>query len=184
MRFIKPIIGLLFATLLIFSSCQEDATNAVYFSKDQLKNDLGVTINDSNGLKISVNSNATLSLTSSDFFQENLSYLKDLEVLKMSYKVKGLTNNPLVSISNVNVFIDEISITEFIDTSLFINVNSSPNSTDNGFEITNEKLLLDIALKLLNKKEVIVSYKSDAVSSDQLDFELEFSITAKGTFIN
>ena len=178
MRYLKA-IGFFLVLSSIFTSCNTATENVVYYSKDELKNNLVVNVNDSDGVLIPVKSKTTLSLMSSSFFQENLIYLKDIYVTKLCYKVKNFTPNSSVFLSNIRLFLDEMPITNYMTPNLLKTTNNNVE-----FIITNQELLSNIASKLLNKKEVVVSFESDAISSSQLNFDVEFSITAKGVFVD
>lgn len=178
MRVIK-FLSVLFLISVINVSCENQTDeNVVFYSKDRLTNNLPVQIRDTEGAKISVNSNTVISLSSSLFFKENMIYLKDLSVPKMSFKIINYNSNSS-ALSNVKVFLDEIQITNDLGVN-FLTV--AKNNVE--FEITNEQLLNTIASKLLQKKQVVISYNSDAVTQGKLDFDFEFSITARGTFVD
>ena len=178
MRVIK-LLTILFLVSILNVSCEnETKENVVFYSKDELTKSLPVQIKDTEGSMVSVNSNTVISLSSSAFFKENMVYLRDLNVPKMSFKIKNYSSNSS-SVSNIKVFLDEIQITN----DLGVNFLSVANNNVE-LEISNEQLLTTIASKLLQKKEVVLSYYSDAVTQDQLDFDFEFSITARGTFVD
>lgn len=178
MRAIK-LLSVLFLISVINVSCENQTDeNVVYYSKDRLTNNLPVQIKDTEGAKIAVNSNTIISLSSSLFFNDNMIYLRDLSVPKMSFKIINYNSNSS-ALSNVKVFLDEIQITNDLGVN-FLNV--AKNNVE--FEISNEQLLSTIASKLLQKKQVVISYYSDAVTQGQLDFHFEFSITARGTFVD
>ena len=178
MRAIK-LLCVLFLISVISVSCENQTDeNVVFYSKDRLTNSLPVQIKDTEGAKISVNSNTVISLSSSLFFKENMIYLRDLSVPKMSFKIINYNSNSS-ALSNVKVFLDEIQITNDLGVN-FLNV--AKNNVE--FEISNEQLLNTIASRLLQNKQVVISYNSDAVTQGKLDFDFEFSITAKGTFVD
>jgi len=58
------------------------------------------------------------------------------------------------------------------------------NNNNVNIEITNQNLLEIIASKLLQNKQIVISYSSDAITDNQLDFDFEFSVTALGTFVD
>lgn len=81
--------------------------------------------------------------------------------------------------SNIKVFLDEIQITNDLGVNF---LNAANNNIK--IDITNQQLLETIASKLLQKKEVVISFYSDAVTQDQMAFDFEFCITANGTFVD
>jgi len=171
--------GLIAFLSVLSSSCSElTDENVVFYSKDLLTKSLPVQIKDTEGAKISVNSNTVISLSSSTFFNENMIYLRDVSVPKMSFKIVNYSSN-VSDLSNVKVFLDEIQITNDLGVD-FLNVANNNLVV----EIFNQELLTSIASKLLQNKQVVISYHSDAVTQGQLDFDFEFSITAKGTFVD
>lgn len=173
------LFGLLALMSFLSSSCSDQTEeNVVFYSKDQLTKDLVIQINDTEGSTVSVNSNTVLSLSSLSFFKEHMAYLRDLNVPKMSFKIKNFNSN-YSGLSNVKVFLDEIQITDDLGVD-FLNVINNNIEV----EISNEELLAVIASKLLQNKQVIISYYSDAITQSQLDFDFEFSITARGTFVD
>mgnify|MGYP000162094480 CR=1 FL=1 len=179
MRKLKS-LGLILVLILSLCSCSKDSNNnVVFYSKDQLKKDLIIQVDNTDGSIVSVNSNTTISLMSSAFFEENISFLKSVEVPKLSYKIKNYVPSTNFSLSNIELAIDDIVITDYLDVNFL-------NSNNNGVEflIEDETLLLAIAEKLTANKQVVISYKSDAVTSQQNGFDFEFSITAKGTFVD
>jgi len=160
-------------------SCENQTDeNVVFYSKEQLTNNLPVQIKDTEGTKIAVNSNTVIRLSSSLFFKENMIYLRDVSVPKMSFKITNYNSNSS-ALSNVEVFLDEIKITNDLGVN-FLNV--AKNNVE--FEISNEQLLQTIAAKLLLNKQVVISYKSDAITQGKLDFDFDFFITARGTFVD
>lgn len=177
MRKIKLYSLMLFLAVLSSSCSEQTAENVVFYSKDQLTNNIVVHVNNTDGSSMSVSSNTTLSLQSSSFFKENLSLLREIDVSKISYKLKNFHSS--TSVSNMEIFLDDTVITNYIDVSLLKSKNNNKE-----FEIENNELYALIAQKLLNKKEVVISYKGNVDSSGNLDFDLEFSITAKGTFVD
>ena len=98
----------------------------------------------------------------------------------MKFRIKNFKFNPLAKVSNVEVFVDEIKITKNDISFNFLNLFT------NGFEfkISNQEILSAISSKLLQKKQVVVSYYSNAVSDKLFNFDLEFSLTTKGTFLD
>ena len=69
--------------LLLCNSCEkEKAHQIVFYSVDQLKQDLAVKVNKTDGYAVSVNSNAVIYLKSSAVFKKNIDLLKDVEVQK------------------------------------------------------------------------------------------------------
>ncbi|WKD85020.1 hypothetical protein KCTC32516_00358 [Polaribacter huanghezhanensis] len=180
MRAIKTISSLTLV-ILLFISCSNDAPKQiVFYSKDQLKKDLPVQINNTEGDVISVNSNAIINLKSSKVFEENIDYLVDVNVETMNFKIKNFTINPFAKVSNIEVFVDEIKISEND-----ISLNALDVFTSSfEFKISNPKILSAISSKLLQRKQVVISYYSDAISDKLFNFDLEFSLTAKGTFVD
>ena len=145
-----------------------------------VKKDLSVNVNNTEGVVIPVNSSAIINLNSSKVFNDNLDYLKEIEVEAFNFKIKNFIINSDSKVSNIEVYVDEIKITGK-DISLdFLSLFSS------GFEfkISNPEILSAIASKLLQKKQIVVSYYSDAVSDKLFNFDLEFNIAAKGTFVD
>jgi hypothetical protein len=178
MRVIK-LLSIFFLISIINVSCEnETEENVVFYSKDQLTKNLPIQIRDTEGSVVSVNSETLISLSASSFFNEHMQYLRDLSVPSMSFKIMNYNSNSS-SVSNIKVFMDEIQITNDLGVD-FLNVAN--NNVE--VEISNQQLLNTIASKLLQKKQVVISYYSDAVTQDQLDFDFEFSITAKGTFVD
>ncbi len=178
MRVIKLFSILFLVSLLCVSCQQETAEKVAFFNKEEISNNLPVQIKNTEGSIVTVNSNTVISLLSSDFFQKNVQFLREVEVPKMCFKIKNYDPN-LSTVSNVKVFLDEIQITDDLG------VNFLTKSNNNVvFEIENENLLNAIASKLLDKKQVVISYYSDAVTQKPLDFDFEFSITARGTFVD
>ena len=137
-------------------------------------------IGDTEGNTISVNSNAIVNLHSSKVFKDNLDYLMDLEVEGLTFKIKNFTINPFAKFSNIEVFVDEIKITS--DDIKFDFLRILTNGLE--FEIDNQEILSKISSKLLQKKQVVVSYYSDAKTDKLFNFDLEFSLLTKGTFID
>lgn len=180
MRPIK-LLSILALTLLICTSCEkEEPSQIVFFSKDQLKKNLSVNVNDTEGSTASINSNTLIELNSSKVFKENIHYLQDVEVEAFNFKIKNFQGKPCAQISEIKVYVDEIRITEK-DLSLnFLDVMSSSIE----FKINNQEILAAISSKLLQKKQVVVSYYSDAVSEELFNFDLEFNLTTKGTFVD
>lgn len=180
MRKIK-LFSFLFLSLYLCISCSKDApSQIVFYSKDQLKKDLAVQINNTEGSTISVNSNAIINLKSSKVFQSNIDYLMGVEVEKFNFKIKNFKINPSATISNIEIFVDEIKITENDISFNFLSLSN--NGLE--FKISNQEILSAISSKLLQKKQVVISYYSDAVSDKLFNFDLEFSLTAKGTFVD
>ena len=178
MRVIK-LLSILFIVSLLTVSCEEETPeNVVFYNKDQISKNLPIVIQDTEGTKVAINSNAIVSLNSSSFFQKNMQFLRDIDVPKMSFKLNNYTGSS-TSLSNVKVFLDEIEITDALGSN-FLNANNNNVS----FEIENENLLNTIASKLMDKRQVVISYYSDAITQNPLDFNFEFSITAKGTFVD
>tara|TARA_R110002073_G_scaffold41704_4_gene117675 strand:+ start:3435 stop:3977 length:543 start_codon:yes stop_codon:yes gene_type:complete len=178
---LTKLFSVLTLALLLFISCSKDAPKQiVFYSKDQLKKDLPVQINNTEGGIISVNSNTIINLKSSKVFENNIDYLIDVEVETMKFRIKNFKFNPLAKVSNVEVFVDEIKITKNDISFNFLNLFT------NGFEfkISNQEILSAISSKLLQKKQVVVSYYSNAVSDKLFNFDLEFSLTTKGTFLD
>jgi PBP1b-binding outer membrane lipoprotein LpoB len=177
MRKIK-LYGLIVFLSVLSSSCSEQTDeNVVFYSKDQLTNNIVVQVNNIEPRSMSVNSNTTLSLLSSNFFNENRSFLRQINISKISYKLKNFNSSVLVS--NMKLFIDDIDITDNIDVSLLTSVNNNKE-----FLIENEALCSLVATKLLNNNKVHISYKGNVDTAGDLEFDLEFSITAKGTFVD
>lgn len=178
-----PVLSLL---ILLFFSCQNDLKESVvFFSEDKLVEVLSVQIQNTEGNVIPVKSCTVVSLKKSEIFSEHIQYLTDVDVTEMSVKVKKLNNSSsLDSKSNqttkFKIFLDEIDITSKIGiTSL------QAKSNDNlEFKITDALLLSTISSKLLQNKEIVISYDSTVESNSQLDFKLEFSLTANGTFVD
>jgi hypothetical protein len=179
MRVIKLYTFLAILAVALVSCEKATDENVVFYSKDDLKKELSVNINDTDGSLVSINSATVLSLFSSDFFKKNIAYLRDVSVPKMYFKVKNLNANSSNSISNVEVFIDEIRITNDMGTDF---LNATNNNVQ--YEIDNQELLTAIASKLMQKRQVTISYYSDAVTVNPMDFGFEFSITAQGTFVD
>jgi hypothetical protein len=169
----------LFALLFVLSSsCTEQTDeNVVFYSQDQLTNNIVVHVNNTDGSAMLVNSNTMLSLHSSSFFEENLPFLRQIDVSSISYKLKNFNSSAIVS--NMEIFLDDIVITDYIDVSLLTSKNNNKE-----FQIENEVLYSLISDKLLSKNEVKISYKGNVNSTGNLYFDLEFSITAKGTFVD
>lgn len=180
MRITKLLIFFSF-TLLLFASCEKETPRQiVFYSVDNLKKDLLVMVDDTEGNTISVNSNAVVNLNSSKVFQDNINLLKDVDVEKLSFKIKNFTINPLAKFSNIEVYVDELKITGSDIKFDFLNILT--NGLE--FEIDNQEILSAISSKLLQKKQVVVSYYSDAKTDKLFNFDLEFSLTTKGTFID
>lgn len=179
MRVVKLYTFLAFLAIILVSCEKATDENVVFYSKDDLKNELSVNINDTDGTLVSVNSTTIVSLNSSDFFKRNIAYLRNVNVPKMYFKVKNFNANTSNSISNVEVFIDEIRITDDMGVNF---LNAANNNV--AYEIDNESLLAAIASKLTQKKQVTISYYSDAITVNPMDFGFEFSITAHGTFVD
>ena len=178
MRVLKLVSILFLASILCVSCEKETDEKVVFYSKDQISNKLPVKVVDTEGSVVSVNSKTEISLASSSFFEKNMVYLRDIDVSKMSFKIKDY-NSTSSSLSNVKVFLDEIQITEELGQNFLTARN---NNVD--FEISNTELLETIAHKLLQNRKVVISYYSDAITQNQLDFDLIFSITARGTFVD
>jgi len=180
MRIFK-LLSFLTLTVLLCISCEKDAPEQiVFYSKDQLKKDLAIQINNTEGNIIPINSNTIINLTSSKVFKDNLIYLRAIDVEKLSFKIKNFKIDPTSVISNIEVFVDEIKITGndvSFDFWTFVN-----NGLE--FKINNKEILSAISSKLLQKKQIVISYYSDAVSDKLFSFDLEFSLTTKGTFID
>lgn len=179
MRILKLLT--LFSFVLIFASCEKEAPRQiVFYSVDQLTKDLTVKVDDTEGNTISVNSNTVVNLNSSKVFKDNLNYLKDIDVEGLTFKIKNFTINPLAKFSNIEVFVDELKITSDDIKLDFLSILT--NGLE--FEIDNQEILSKISSKLLQKKQVVVSYYSDAQTDKLFNFDLEFSLTTKGTFID
>lgn len=178
MRVIKLLSVLFIVSFLTVSCEQETPENVVFYNKDQISKNLPIVIQDTEGSTVSVNSKAIVSLNSSAFFQKNMQFLREIDVPKMCFKLKNYTGSS-TSLSNVKVFLDEIEITDALGAN-FLNVNNNNVL----FDIENENLLSTIATKLMDNRQVVISYYSDATTQNQLDFDFEFSITAKGTFVD
>lgn len=178
MRVIKFLSILFFISILSVSCESLTDENVVFYSDDQLTKDLVVQIKDTEGSTVAINSNTIISLSSSSFFSENMEFLRDLNVPKMSFKIKNDISN-FSGLSNVKVFLDEIQITDDLGVDF-----SSVSNNNIAIDITNQELLNVIASKLLQKKQVIISYYCDAITQDQLEIDLEFSITASGAFVD
>lgn len=180
MRVFKLFSVLAFVLLLSVSCENEAPRQIVFFSKDQLKKDLPVHINDTEGSTVRVNSNTIINLNSSKVFSDNIDYLKEVDVEQLSFKIKNFKINPSARVFNIEVFVDEIKITEndiSIDFISFLNGSFE-------FNISNKETLSAISSKLLQRKQVVLSYYSNAVTDELFDFDLEFSITTKGTFVD
>jgi PBP1b-binding outer membrane lipoprotein LpoB len=177
MRKIK-LYGLIVFLSVLSSSCSDQTDeNVVFYSKDQLTNNIVVHVNNIEPRSMSVNSKTTLSLLSSNFFNENRSLLRQINISKISYKLKNFNSSVLVS--NMKLFIDDTDITDYIDVSLLTSINNYKE-----FLIENEALYDLVATKLLDNNKVHISYKGNVDTAGDLEFDLEFSITAKGTFID
>ena len=171
--------------LLLCISCEKEVpSQIVFYSVDQLKKDLAVKVDKTDGNTIPVNSSSIINLKSSKVFEDNIDLLKDVEVKELKFKIKNFKINQSLStttkISNIAVYVDEIKISE--DDIKFDFLSLLTNGFN--FEIDNEEVLSAISSKLLQKKQVVVSYYSDAESDKLFNFDLEFSLTAKGTFID
>ena len=178
MRVIK-LLSIFFLISIISVSCKKETDeNVVFYSKDQLTKNLPIQIGDTEGSMVSVNSETLISLSASTFFNEHMVYLRDVNVPNMSFKIMNYNSNSS-SVSNIKVFLDEIEITNDLGVDFLSAANNNIE-----VEISNEQLLATIASKLLQKKQVVISYYSDAVTQDKLDFNFVFSITAKGTFVD
>ena len=180
MRKIKLFSVLIFGLFLCISCEKEAPDKIVFFSKDQLTKDLNIQINNTEGNVVPVNSNTIINLKSSSVFLSNIDYLIDVEVEKLHFKIKNFKINPLAKISNVEVYVDEIKITA--NDISFDYLSLLANGLE--FKITNKEILSAISSKLLQKKQVVVSYYSDAVTDKLFDFDLEFSMATKGTFVD
>jgi len=180
MRTLK-LFSAVFLALLLFTSCEKEVeSQIVFFSKDQLKKELAVNINNTEGSTVSINSNAIIDLNSSKVFKDNIDYLKNVEVESFNFKIKNFEINPCSKFSNIGIYVDEIKISGN-DISLdYISLFSSSFE----FKINNQEILSAISSKLLQKKQIVVSYYSDAVSDDLFNFDLEFNLTTKGTFVD
>lgn len=180
MRKIKLFSVLFLALSLCFSCDKEGPSQIVFYSKDQLTKNLPVQVNNTEGSTISVNSNAIINLKSSKVFADNIDLLMDVKVEKLNFKIRNFKINPSAVISNIEIFVDEIKITENDISFDFLSL------LDNGleFEITNQEMLSAISSKLLQKKQVVISYYSDAASNELFNFDLEFSLSTKGTFVD
>ncbi|NVK53958.1 MAG: hypothetical protein HWD85_13565 [Flavobacteriaceae bacterium] len=184
MRAIKTYLALSLLVLLFFS-CQNDLKESVvFYSNDKLVETLSVKIQDTEGNTIPVQS-TEIGLNKSSFFNENIQYLTELDVTEMSVKVINQNNVSNLSaktneVKGFKIFLDEIDITSKIGiTSL-----QAKGDTNLTFRVTDSSLLSTISSKLLQRNKVIVSYKSDVNSNSQLDFQLEFSLAIKGTFVD
>jgi hypothetical protein len=170
--------------LLLCNSCEkEKAHQIVFYSVDQLKQDLAVKVNKTDGYAVSVNSNAVINLKSSAVFKKNIDLLKDVEVQQLSFKIKNFSINSLTAatkISNIAVYVDEIKITRKDIKFDFLSLLTNGFN----FKIDNQEIFSAISSKLLQKKQVVVSYYSDAESDKLFNFDLEFLLTAKGTFVD
>ncbi|MFT4576966.1 MAG: hypothetical protein ACI9SI_001904 [Polaribacter sp.] len=178
MRVIKLLSVVLLMSIINISCQSETDENVVFYSKDQLINSLPVQIKNTEGSLISVNSNTVIGLSSSSFFNEHMVSLKELNVPSMSFKIRNYNSNSSL-MSNIKVFLDEIQITNDLGVNF---LNAANNNIK--IDITNQQLLETIASKLLQKKEVVISFYSDAVTQDQMAFDFEFCITANGTFVD
>jgi hypothetical protein len=180
MRQIK-LCSVLFLALFLCVSCDKEAENQiVFYSIDQLTKDLPVQINNTEGSTIPINSNAIIALKSSKVFQDNIDYLIDVEVEQLNFKIKNFKINPTATISNIEIFFDEIRISEKDISFNFLSLLS--NGLE--FKVSNQEILSAISSKLLQKKQVVISYYSDAVSDKLFNFDLEFSLATKGTFVD
>ena len=172
------LFNVLALALLICASCEKETPNQItFYSVDQVKKKLTVKIDKTDGNTISVNSNSIINLKSSKVFEENIDLLEDVEVEGLSFRIKDCEINPLVKISNIAVYVDEIKISEN-------DIKFDFLANGISFKINNGEILSKISSKLLQKKQVVLSYYSDAESGQLFNFDLEFSITAKGTFID
>ncbi len=175
------LLSLLSIFLLMFTSCEKEGPNQiVFYSIDKITKDLSVSVDDTEGSTVSVNSNTILNLNSSKVFKENINYLKDVNVEMLTFKVKNFSINPDAKFSNIEVFIDEIKITKEDIKFTFLNVLN--NSAE--FQLNNQEILSSISSKLLQRKQVVISYYSDAKTNSVFNFDLEFSLTTKGTFVD
>ena len=98
----------------------------------------------------------------------------------MSFKIKNFKINPSAKVFNIEVFVDEIKITE---NDISIDFLSLLNGSFE-FKISNKETLAAISSKLLQRKQVVLSYYSNAVTDELFNFDLEFSLTTKGTFVD
>lgn len=179
MRVIKLYTLLAFLAIALVSCETATKEKVVFYSKDDLKNELPINIDNTDGALVSINSKAVIGFHSSEFFNNNLVYLRDVSVPKMCFKVKNFDTNSANVISNIQVYVDDIRITDYMGTDFL-----DPSNNDVQFEINNGVLLSAIATKLMQNRQVTISYYSDAVTSNQIGFEFEFSITAQGTFVD
>jgi len=101
MRTIRLLSILTFSLLLCISCEKEQPKQIVFFSKDQLKKELAVNINNTEGSTISINSNAIINLNSSKVFKDNIDYLKNVEVESFNFKIKNFVINPYAKVSNI-----------------------------------------------------------------------------------
>jgi hypothetical protein len=125
MRVIK-FLSVFFLVLAFFTSCEKlEPDKIVFYSKDQLIENLAVKINNTDGILVSVNSNTIISLNSSEYFKANLAHLKDLSVPKMCFKLKNYQTNPSTILSNINVFVDEIQITNEMGQDFLKTINNN-----------------------------------------------------------
>lgn len=178
---ITKLLTLFSFVLILFASCQKEAPRQiVFYSVDQLKKDLPIMVSDTEGNTISVNSNAVVNLNSSKVFEKNINLLKDVEVEKFSFKIKNFTINPLAKFSNIEIYVDELKITGNDIKFDFLSILN--NGLD--FEIDNQEILSKVSSKLLQKKQVVISYYSDAVTDKLFNFDLEFLLTTKATFVD
>ena len=100
-----------------------------------------------------------------------------------SFKIKNFSINSLTAatkISNIAVYVDEIKITRKDIKFDFLSLLTNGFN----FKIDNQEIFSAISSKLLQKKQVVVSYYSDAESDKLFNFDLEFLLTAKGTFVD
>lgn len=167
-------ISILTLLAVFFTSCSDRLDTVYFFSKEELKNNLTINLNSESSQRV-LNS-TTLSLKSSDFFNKNLEYLRNVEVTKMRYIIKNLDGN-IGALSNLQLFLNDISITEDLDIK-----NLDTKNKNIQLEVINPLLLSKISLLLLNEKSVIISYKNDANDSKSLHINLEFLISINGTF--
>ena len=179
MGLLKP-FGLMLLLTLCFSCSKDEGSEVVFYSKDQLISDLPIKTNVlDGGAAITLNSESILSMSSSEFVVSNLEYLKDIDVVKMSYKIKNLKSNFSVSVSSIEIYLDNELISPFMGDYV---LNTDNNNID--FEITDAALLATISNHLMTDKEVQISLKSGSAMSHALDFDLEFQIDTKSTFVD
>lgn len=173
MRSLKQISLILVLSLFSYS-CSNTEDAAVFYSKDEFKKNLIVTVNDVNSLPERL-TEVVLSLESSDFFKENLPYLKKLEVVELSYKIKSMEGDAQ-ELSNLNFFLGNLKITENL-VEQKLNKGGSQE-----YKIIDENFLSKIETDLLDQKKMPISYARRVISSKKLQLDLEVSLTVKGIF--